>query len=234
MAITSVPDFRGDSTFSAFITGPNGTGVRGLGTLGGESAIAYGINNAGQVVGRSDTAEGVQHGFITGANGEGMSDLGTLGGDFSAAFAIDAAGQVAGASTTAENDTHAFITGPDGYGMRDLGTLGGDSAMAYDINNAGEVVGSSGTPSGISHAFITGPGEAGLTDLNLLVDLPRGVILTEARGINNSGQVVAAGDILIPPIPEPETYALLLAGLALIGGAVVRGKKDTRLLLVPS
>jgi hypothetical protein len=49
-------------------------------------------------------------------------------------------------------------------------------------------------------------------DLNLLVDLPVGVVLTHANDINNNGQVVAIGIV-----PEPETYALLLAGLALIG-----------------
>jgi hypothetical protein len=49
-------------------------------------------------------------------------------------------------------------------------------------------------------------------DLNALVHLPNGVILTEAIGINNAGQVIA-----IATIPEPETYALFLAGLGLVG-----------------
>jgi hypothetical protein len=51
-----------------------------------------------------------------------------------------------------------------------------------------------------------------MVDLNSLVDLPHGVILTYAGGINNDGQVIAMG-----VIPEPETYALMLAGLGLIG-----------------
>jgi hypothetical protein len=55
-------------------------------------------------------------------------------------------------------------------------------------------------------------------DLNSLVDLPAGVILQTARGINNSGQVVAF------VIPEPEIYALFLAGLALVG-FIARRKK---------
>jgi hypothetical protein len=44
------------------------------------------------------------------------------------------------------------------------------------------------------------------------------VILQTARGINNSGQVVAF------VIPEPEIYALFLAGLALVG-FIARRKK---------
>ena len=58
------------------------------------------------------------------------------------------------------------------------------------------------------HAFITGPDGAGMMDLNSLVDLPGGPILQFAIGINNSGQVIAIGNI-----PEPEVYTLFLVGL---------------------
>jgi probable HAF family extracellular repeat protein len=73
-------------------------------------------------------------------------------------------------------------------------------------------VGTSLTAEGNPHAFITGPDGKGMVDLNSLVDLSEGVILTRAAGINNNGQVIAMG-----VIPEPETYALMLAGLGLIG-----------------
>ena len=61
------------------------------------------------------------------------------------------------------------------------------------------------------HAFITGPNGVGMTDLNSLASLPAGVVLTGAMGINNHGQVA------VNAIPEPETYAMLLAGLGLLG-----------------
>ncbi|SFH44423.1 PEP-CTERM protein-sorting domain-containing protein [Nitrosospira sp. Nsp14] len=41
--------------------------------------------------------------------------------------------------------------------------------------------------------------------------LPEGVILTSPGDINNNGQVIAVGTV-----PEPETYALMLAGLGLV------------------
>ena len=53
----------------------------------------------------------------------------------------------------------------------------------------------------------------------MLVDLPEGIILTNARDINNNGQVIAIG-----MVPEPESYALLLTGLALVG-FIARRKK---------
>ena len=137
----------------------------------------------------------------------------------SEAVGITDAGQVVGGFTTAGGAQHAFITGPDGMGMRDLGAL-----TAFGINDAGQVVGVSGA-GGVAHAFITGPDGAGVMDLNSLVDLPGGVILTHATGINNSGQVIAIGIV-----PEPEIYALFLAGLVLVGFVAQQKKMNARSL----
>lgn len=181
-----------------------------IGTLGGNDTQAFGINDTGQVVGYSKTADGNRHAFITGANGVGMIDLMPLNIE-STALAINNAGQVVGTYTTSGNATHAFITGPNGVGITDLGTLGGHNSEAYDINDAGQVVGASDTLGGERHAFITGPNGAGMTDMNSLIN-PDGIFFDSATGINNRGQVIITG-----VIPEPATYALMLAGLALVG-----------------
>ena len=210
----------------AFITGPNGVGMTDLGSLGGGGSSANGINDAGQVVGYSNTDQlrqkepgegaGERHAFITGPHGVGMTDLGTLDGSyFSVANGINDAGRVVGNSTTAVwDEQHAFITGPNGVGMTDLGTLGGSESIANGINEAGQVVGHSDTAAGVQHAFITGPNGVGMTDLNSLINVP-GIILTDVTAINNHGQILATG--VMGVVPEPETYAMLLAGLGLLG-----------------
>jgi probable HAF family extracellular repeat protein len=65
-----------------------------IGTLGSNYSIAFDINDAGQVVGGSYTAEGNFHVFITGPGGIGMKDLGTLRGYRSVAQGVNNVGQV--------------------------------------------------------------------------------------------------------------------------------------------
>ena len=198
---------------SSWIFGPNGEGLTRLENLGGDYTFGSAINDAGQVAGVSRIVDDKWHAFITGRNGASITDLGTLGGRSSDANDINDAGQVVGYSDTAAGVRHAFITGPNGVGMTDLGTLGGLSSFAYGINATGQVVGYSDTAGRESHAFFTGPDGVGITDLNSLVDLPDGDFLDYPTDINNLGQVV----IILSTIPEPSSYALMLAGLGLIG-----------------
>jgi hypothetical protein len=58
----------------------------------------------------------------------------------------------------------------------------------------------------------------GMMDLNSLVDAP--VLLERA---NDAGQVIVQGAI----IPQPEVYALFLAGLVLVGFMAARRRKKT-------
>src|SRR5581483_4660746 len=52
--------------------------ARQLGTLGGNNSNARAINNAGQIAGDSDTADGAVHAFLFERGN--MRDIGTLGG----------------------------------------------------------------------------------------------------------------------------------------------------------
>jgi len=153
-----------------------------LGTLGGPSANALGINNAGQVVGEADTAEGLRHPYVWDSGV--MTDLGTFNdGRLGSAWAVNEQGQVVGFSEIAAfGDWHAFLW--DGGGLIDLGTLGGDESEAYGINALARVVGNSNPAGSLSyHAFLWQGGE--MTDLGTL-----GGTHSIAFAINDAGQVV--------------------------------------------
>ena len=232
----------------AFITGNNGEGMTDIGTLGGLGSYAYGINETGQVTGSSALAgHSPLHAFITGADGSEMTDLGTLGGLESQGFKINDLGQVVGYSDTADGSRHAFITGPNGSGMMDLGDLGADSSQARSINNLGQVVGNLYMDCYCNNnSFVFSDGV--MVNIGQLdVVLSSGWTGIVATDINDQGQIVGSGllngnrraflltgaddeeffrNYVAPPIPEPSTYAMLLAGLGLVGFMVRRRNRQ--------
>jgi probable HAF family extracellular repeat protein len=174
-------------------TAPNGTtgGMTDLGTLGGTTSSAYGVNDFGQVVGVSATAEGIGHAFVwtpTTANGStgGMTDLGTT----STAFGINGFGQVVGGPSVVGANAHGFVWTPTtAHGttgsMTDIGTLGGVYSCAHGINDSGQVTGGSFLANGQGHAFRWQSGA--MTDLGAL-NGTGGV--SAGYGLNGLGEAV--------------------------------------------
>ena len=133
--------------------------ITDLGTLGGTSSRAYGINNIGDIVGRSrpmnaDGSNGTRSAFLY-TNGR-MLDLGNFGGSNTVARASNFHRQVVGYSRPTDSKEYkAFLY--DKGEMKNLGTLAnGKYSYAYGINDKGQVVGHSHTnESGTtSEAFI--------------------------------------------------------------------------------
>jgi probable HAF family extracellular repeat protein len=135
-----------------------GNHIRDLGTLGGTDSVALLINEQGQVVGQSYTADTNQpapfcgggvplnlHGFIW-EDGV-MTDIGTLGGSCAFTYSLNNRGQIVGQSAVAgDAASHPYLWDPrlgiiDLF-QRDRGTIGGSYGYAQWINDAGAVVGS--------------------------------------------------------------------------------------------
>ena len=160
-----------------------------LGTIksgGYDSAVAYAVNNAGQIVGQGTTTGAyVYHAFLY-TNGA-MTDLDTTGQSWSSANAINQQGQVAGEFTTSLGLIHAFMY-TNGT-MQDLGTLpGGTYSSAKGINDPGIIVGESSDSSGNTYAFVYSNNV--MTSLGTL-----GGNFSSAAAINNSGIIAGQSSL---------------------------------------
>lgn len=203
-----------DSSESRAFMWTSQTGMFDIGTLGGQHAQAYAINDAGFVTGTAQTPFAMPttvprtHAFIyqwLSASVVPMRDLGVLGGPFSYGMAINGYNHVAGYSTIKPNDArvHAFLH--DGNGMIDLGSLAKnrwdpDISVALGVNNADQVVGYSylpaagGTPmQQVAFLWSRDIGAEKMIDLNKAVDQTgKDYLLISATGINDNGQIVCS------------------------------------------
>jgi probable HAF family extracellular repeat protein len=111
-----------------------------LGTLGGESSIAVDINDAGDIVGDSLTANGFTRAFLY--SGGVMAEL-PVPGEFSSARAINRHGQVVAVGSSPEPvDAYLYQDGHTAL-LRDLIPQDGcwKQLDARDINDHGDIVG---------------------------------------------------------------------------------------------
>lgn len=199
------------SDYRAFVF--DGTQLRDLGSMGGRSSLATGINDDGQIVGSAQTSAGSTHAFRLNPNEtlETAIDLGTLGGSFSYAAAINKCGNVVGDSWTASDDLFGFFwSDVNGDGQSDSDEMvpirplpGGVSSSAKAVNGFNQVVGCSYDEDGKSRAFLW-DAKHGVQDLNSLVGNP-GWEIQEAAGINDRGQIAGTG------IHNGKTRAFLLS-----------------------
>src|ERR1022692_1049868 len=182
----------------------NGT-MTPLPTLGGANAIAWTLNNRGQLAGVAENAtkdklckspQVLDFEAVIWGPGQGqIQALPTLSGDtVGFAVMINDLGQAVGSSGTCDNaavGVQGVFYGPhavlwDNGSVTDLGNLGGVmNNVATAINNRGEVVGSSDLPGDTSaHGFLWTK-DAGIQDIGAL----GADVMAAPIWINNNSQV---------------------------------------------
>lgn len=161
--------------------------VTDLGTLGGNSSGARGINATGQVTGYAYSSKTQSNVFLYTAGK--MKSLGTLGGTDGLGLAINSTGQVAGYSQLSSGSYRGFIS-IHGV-LTSVGTLGGDYSDAEGINDLGQVTGASSTASGLTHPYLWTNGK--MTDLGTLPGGNNTWDWNSGEAVNNSGEVVGWG-----------------------------------------
>lgn len=204
-------------------------GMKDLGTLGGSYSVATNVNLHGDILGYSTTASGDQHAFLY-VNGT-MTDL----------TAKWHAGNVAPDwGTVVGLDNLKF--GHDGsiVGSVSFDWMGGNNfGMVYQ-NDQMTVLATASQVSGRSASGVTLMSDNPTPNPNISIngqyfnlgnllvspELYRGVSFDYNLDVNASGQILIAGwdttqqqslTYLLTPVPEPETWAMLLAGLGMLG-----------------
>ena len=155
--------------------------ITDLGSLGGTASVPVEVNNHGEVVGYSYTANNAAgHAFLY-SHGR-MTDLGTLGGEISGAMSINDRGAVVGLSNIAPGSKQVDAFLERGGKLKDLGPVTPAFAEGgmVSINTDGDI---SGLSVGGYDALIDRHGTH--IDLGSLAGLG-----SVARGLNDSGQVV--------------------------------------------
>lgn len=202
---------------------------------GNDSGMITGMNDVGDILYREErSGVGLIGSYIIMASGSKIILRGLDGINDPQANGINNYGSIVGSSSTKpprgeRSKSHAtlWVEGD----AHDLGALPGfEYSSAFSISNSGFIVGESYSPvSGVMAGTLWANGD--ILDLNDFLDpsdVSDGWVIKSAVDVNDAGAIVgyasnkltgAVHAYLLSPIPEPGTYALMLAGLGAVAGA---------------
>jgi len=192
-----------------------------------------GVNDNGVAAGVYVDGSGVAQGYIVNLTTDTFATI-TLPSSFNSvsttATGINNSGVISGFFTDSATDSvDGFL---DKGGAFSILSFGADTnTMAFGLNNENQVVGSYVDSMGDTHGFVFNWVTASLTtinDPNADGTTSFGVEGTIVNGINDAGQLVgfyantsvapdAVNGFLANPVPEPSTWAMMMAGFAGLG-----------------
>lgn len=143
--------------------------------------VAWGINNAGHVVGTFNDDFGT-HGFLK--DGGDIVQIDGPEALFTEATGINDGGEIVGNTISSTGQFQAFRLS-EGL-MSVIEVPGAPTVEAHDINQLGEVAGSFLDGNGVAHGFVMG--DSGIS----ILDAPGAATpgFTQAKGVNDDGHVV--------------------------------------------
>ena len=182
---------------------------------GADSTDASAINSAGQIAG-TYTIGGAAHGFLL--SGGSYTSVDVPGADDTFLGGVNDSGQIAGSYDIGGNN-HAFLL--SGGQLTTLDFPGATGTFGAGINNRGVISGFYFDSSGFAHGFQSSGG--GFSSFNF-----PGALNTYDKGSNDFGTAVGffdhGGASQGFAVPEPGSFALIVAGLCLcVSRARVRG-----------
>lgn len=162
--------------FAAAPAGALTYSVRQIDFPGASSTYAYGVNDAGDIVGDIGA-----HGFVYTGGSFTQIDVSLPGATGTTAYGINNDGAIVGIFA-ANHQTHGFLDVNGNFSQIDV--PGATATYAYGINDGGEIVGRFRDSTG-THGFLDVGGNF------TQIDVP-GQGDTEAYGINDSGAIVGS------------------------------------------
>ena len=203
----TVVGYSGDTLDTRGVVWKGGSFTLILAQTPRQQVIAYGLNNANEVVGTFIGITGLARAFRY-TSARGLTNIHPSGGYVaSKAFAISDQGTVVGEVTLASGETHAAMWSAVNS-FTDLGTLGGLAGTAFGVNASGAVVGESEDATRQVVPFVwraaTGlralapAGSArDISDLGRIVGYESGAVLAATR--------LSASVVVLPLLPNSTT-----------------------------